>query len=72
MNLEIEDGIRLIEKAMDEEKEEKLFQRWIPFQSEMPYDEFKRQLGDRARMKLDTRSTEEILMNARNILNLLN
>ena len=72
MNLEIEEGIHLIEKAMDEEKEDRFFQRWIPYQSEMAYDEFKRVLGDKARTKYDTRTTEEILLQAKDILNLLN
>ena len=63
------EGTELIEFALDEEAEEKLFERWIAgYQSQMSYEEFKRSVGVSRTEKRDNRSAGEILQSVREII----
>nr|DAS57826.1 MAG TPA: hypothetical protein [Caudoviricetes sp.] len=45
-----------------------MFQRWIVYQSEMSFEEFKNKLGNIKNNKYDKRSSKEILNNVKKIL----
>lgn len=63
------DGYELIQFALDEEVEEKLYLRWvIGYQNVMGFDEFKRQIDHSREATLDNRSAEEILDSVREII----
>lgn len=48
--------------------EERLFKRWLPFQTEMSFEDFKNRLSINSNKKLDNRNSKEILNNVKNIL----
>ncbi len=63
------DGYELIQFALDEEVEEKLYIRWaIGYQHVMGFDEFKRQVDFSRKAAVDNRSAEEILDSVREII----
>jgi len=67
MALPMEQGIELISKAYEERSNDILMQRWIiHYEKEISFDEFKEKL--KTRPIKDTRSKEEILDEAENIL----
>lgn len=62
MNLNIEDGSGLINKAYEESAEEILMQRWIThYQHRMSFDEFKNEVTENSYARHDSRSQNEIL-----------
>lgn len=68
MNLDIKDAHDTIIATQKRKQDEILIQRWIPNQGEMGFDEFKNQVLRSSETKYDSRSTEEILMNVKDIL----
>lgn len=52
----------MINKAFEEDTNDRLYQRWIPFSNEIGFDDFKNSLVRKVKMKNDTRTAEEILM----------
>ncbi len=68
MELEVKEGIQLIKKAYEEKNNEMLFQRWIPFSTEVSFDEFKNMLSNNSSHLYDKRTKEEILTNVKEIL----
>jgi hypothetical protein len=66
-SLEIEEALSLIEYAQSKREEELLFIRWIPFQVEMGFDEFKTKLKPKPIKK-----EKEILTDVEKIITLFN
>lgn len=63
------DGFELIEHALDEETEEKLYLRWaIAYQHVMGFEEFKNQIGTNGKQVKDNRTVEAILETVRGII----
>lgn len=60
MQLDYETGMELINKCQEQKIEEQIFQRWIPYQGQISFEEFKKELGP-ARVMQDNRSAEEII-----------
>ncbi|MFM1602026.1 hypothetical protein ABGF26_02610 [Helcococcus ovis] len=48
-------------KLQERKIEEKIFQRWIPYQGEMSYEEFKNNIYSVHNSRMDSRSSVEIL-----------
>lgn len=73
MDLDCENGIKLIIKAAEEQSEERLFRRWTTnYEKEMSFDEFKSKLNQTVRNKgrIDkTLTQEEIMDDVEGILN---
>mgnify|MGYP000064226123 FL=1 len=65
---EINFALDIIDALFERKNEEKMFQRWIVYQSEMSFEEFKNKLGNIKNNKYDKRSSKEILNNVKNIL----
>lgn len=49
-------------------KNEKIFQRWIPIQNEINFDEFKKRLSSNKNSKYEKKNKDEILQNVKNII----
>ena len=63
------DGFELIEHALNEEMEEKMYLRWaIAYQHVMGYEEFKEQIGANNRQVRDSRTAAEILAGVKEII----
>lgn len=63
------DGFELIEHALNEEIEDKIYLRWvIAYQHVMGYDEFKEQLGFNNSQVRDNRTASEILVSVKKII----
>lgn len=63
------DGFELVEHALNEEIEEKMYLRWvIAYQHVMGYSEFKEQMGANNRQVEDNRTAAEILQGVREII----
>lgn len=58
----------MINKAIEEKQEEILIQRWIPYQSEISFKEFKANLVKVQEVQKDYRTSKEILNRVENIL----
>ena len=68
MSLDIEDGIELIVKAIEQKQEDMLMQRWIlHYQDSISFDEFKAKLSV-GPTSTDTRTEGEILAEVKEIL----
>lgn len=65
---EINFALDIIDALFERKNEEKMFQRWIVYQSEMSFEEFKNKLGNIKNNKYDKRSSKEILNNVKKIL----
>lgn len=65
---EINFALDIIDALFERKNEEKMFQRWIVYQSEMSFEEFKNKLGNTKNNKYDKRSSKEILNNVKKIL----
>lgn len=64
-----EEGYEMMQYALDAEREDKLFVRWINgYQQAMGFEEFKNQLGANSRQVKDNRTAEEILEIVREII----
>lgn len=60
LDLDIEDGVKLINKAFEQQREEQLYQRWImSYDKEFTFNEFKEKLTVR---QIDETLTEEEIM----------
>lgn len=53
--------VDLVNKAIEETHNDRLFQRWIPYQSELPLTEFKAKLTEIQSTTTDQRSADMIL-----------
>lgn len=63
------DGFELVEHALNEEKEDKMYLRWvIAYQHVMGYNEFKEQMGANNRQVEDNRTAAEILESVKEII----
>jgi len=62
--MDYEDGIDLIDKANEKVLEYKLFLRWIPYQDNISFDDFKNRLISSTKKE----NKEEILDKVRKIL----
>lgn len=60
MQLEFELGMELIEKCEEQRIEEQIFMRWIPYQGQISFEEFKKELVP-SRKEQDNRTAEEII-----------
>ena len=60
--------IDLRNKAVKEKQEEILLQRWIPYQSEISFNDFKIKLIDIQQTHQDSRTADEILNQVEEIL----
>lgn len=49
--------------------DEKIFLRWIPYQADISYEEFKSQLKTNNSTFTSNKSTDEIMLDVKNILN---
>lgn len=66
LDLPIDEGYEFVKNALEREKEEKLFLRWVVgYQSTTTYEEFKHKLMQGT----DNRSSEEILNGVESIMN---
>ena len=54
--------VELVNKAFEERHEVRLFQRWIPYQAEMPFTEFKEKLTEIRKTNDDHRTAKDILV----------
>lgn len=62
LNLNLEDGLALIDKAYVKSAEEILMKRWIAhYQHRMSFDEFKNEVTENSYARHDSRSQNEIL-----------
>jgi hypothetical protein len=72
LNLNIDDGIELIERASEQKQEDLLMQRWIlHYQDKITFEEFKQKLSINptdTRAEGDTRTEGEILAEVKGIL----
>lgn len=68
MELEANDAYNTILATQKRKQDEILIQRWIPYQGEMSFDDFKNRVAGGSETKYDSRSTEEILINVKDIL----
>ena len=66
--LDFLDAVKLIEAMTERRMDDYLFQRWIPYQDQMSFDDFKSQTVKSKESRLDTRSSEEILNTVKQIL----
>lgn len=67
--MDFEDGIDLINKAGEKSVEDKLFLRWLPYQMNVSFDDFKNELMSNlnAVVKGKDETKEEILANVKKI-----
>lgn len=49
--------------------DEKIFLRWIPYQADISFEEFKSQLKTNSPTFTSNKSTDEIMLDVKNILN---
>ena len=56
-------------KAMNERRmDDYLFERWIPYQDQMSFDDFKSQTLKNKESRIDNRSAKEILQSVKKII----
>ena len=56
-------------KAMNERRmDDYLFERWIPYQDQMSFDDFKSQTVKNKESRIDNRSAKEILQSVKKII----
>lgn len=56
-------------KAMNERRmDDYLFKRWIPYQDQMSFDDFKSQTVKNKESRIDNRSAKEILQSVKKII----
>lgn len=67
MDMDIDDIVRQLNIIAEDEKEQRLWERWIPYQSQMAYDEFKMHVTSPT-AKRDERSVEEILSHVQKLM----
>lgn len=67
MSMPINDATDVLEALNERVQNERLFQRWIPIQGEMSFDDFKSEVMSKA-SKADNRPAEVILAGVRDIL----
>ena len=66
------EGFELIDYAINEELEEKLYMRWIAgYQQSISYEEFKHEIGVSSRQINDNRTAEMILQSVREIIGVI-
>lgn len=69
LELEWIDFVDSVNFAINEKQEEILIQRWIPLQSEISFEEFKKSLKEEKRiMKEDKRTSDEIFSVVEDVL----
>lgn len=69
MNLDFEEGTRLLKFAEKEKEDEKIFLRWVVgYEREMSYTEFRRKLFQSVGSKEKELTQEEIFSKVENIL----
>lgn len=68
LDLDFKTFIELVNKALQEKQEDILIQRWIPYQSEISFTDFKNKLIKVKHTTRDTRTGKEILDQVENIL----
>ena len=68
LDLDFKTFIELVNKALQQKQEDILIQRWIPYQSEISFMDFKDKLIKVKHTTKDTRTGKEILDQVENIL----
>lgn len=71
LNLELKEALEIIKIAIDEENEEKIFKRWLQYQDQMSFNEFKQRIGvkiEDKKINVEPKRQEEILSDVKNII----
>jgi hypothetical protein len=73
MSLDIEECFSLVDYAYQQADEELLFTRWIPYQGEISFGEFKNKIKEKANSEnISDKKEEEIYQEVESIITLFN
>ena len=68
MDMDIDDLSRQIDIATERSRDDKIWERWLPYQDQISFDEFKKQVVNSPKVKRDDRTAEEILLHVKNMM----
>jgi hypothetical protein len=69
MDMDMDDLGRQIDIATERSRDDKIWERWLPYQDQISFDEFKKQVVNSLRSKKDDRKAEDILLHVKKLMN---